>query len=91
MNIHPLYNIPMHTFHAIKGWVDKGVPPGGFLYAVLTNNLRESVGRADEYNQAHLKEIVQYLWWEVPAGCWGSQKAVREWAESKRNVLWEHK
>lgn len=64
---------------AIDAYAKDGCPTGDFLYAVLSNNLREAIGRADEDNQRDLQEIVRYCWWEIPGNCWGSEKIVNEW------------
>ena len=76
------YNMPDMTLHCLKEYVENRVPPGGFLYAVLTNNLIESFGRADEGNSASLQQIVRYLYNEMPADCWGSPAKVKAWLES---------
>lgn len=71
--------IPSSTLESINQYVQSGVPPSGFLYAVLSNNLRESYRCADEDNREALFEIVSYLWNKVPATCWGNPERVRHW------------
>ncbi len=73
--------IPEHTFEALKRYVEHRLPPGGFLEAVLTNNFIETVGRADDQNSEKLKEIAEFVYWELPGSCWGSPEKVREWLE----------
>jgi len=63
----------------LKRYVNDGIPTGGFLEAVLCNNLRLSIYNADEYNRATLPQILDYVYWEVPSGCWGSYGAVEKW------------
>ena len=75
--------LPYHIQGAMKRYVEHGIPPGGFLEAVLCNNLKEAVGRADEINLANLVEIVKYCYWEIPHNCWGSPKQVRDWMSQK--------
>jgi len=72
-------NCPVRTREAIDRYVADHCPVGGFLTAVLSNDLRSAVGQADDENLAHLPDIVCYLHWEVPASCWGSPKAVEKW------------
>ncbi len=55
------------------------VPTGGFLRAVLANNLMEAFGRADVENLRDLHEIVLYVHWEIPGNCHGSYEIVKEW------------
>jgi hypothetical protein len=53
--------------------------PGGFLMAVLANDLTDACGRADSDNAANLHEIVKYIYNELPGICWGSRERVTEW------------
>jgi len=64
---------------ALNLYVVHHIQPGGFLTAVLENDLREAVGRADGRNILILKEIVQYVHCELPGSCWGSVDKVTQW------------
>lgn len=59
------------------------VPTGGFLNAVLTNNLFEAFSRADLGNRRNMFEIVSYIYQNFPIGSYGSPKLVKEWLEGK--------
>ena len=69
---------------SIDAYVAIGQPTGGFLEAVLSNDLAESIGRADEGALDTLPHIVAYIYNETPAGCWGSRGRVREWIAARR-------
>ena len=71
--------IPKHTKYQIDQYVSNKIPPGGFLYALLTNDLLETISKADEINQLYIVDIVKYLYNDVPAICWGSEEKVKEW------------
>lgn len=58
-----------------------GIPPGHFLTAVLSNDLREACARADETNQRTLYRHVAFLWNHAPASCWGSEERVMDWVK----------
>jgi len=75
--------IPRAVKESLDRYVYHRIPTGGFLYAVLTNDLFEAVGRADDCNLACLPEICSYIYNEVPSTCWGSPEAVQLWLESK--------
>ena len=77
------YNIPDYTREAIDAYVQHRIPVGGFLTAVLTNNLFEAFARADDNNIAAMFDIVRYIYNETPAVCWGSTEAVTKWLEGK--------
>lgn len=71
--------LPEHVRGAMQRYVENRIPPGGFLTAVLENNLFEALMRADSINRERLFDIVSFLYNEVPSGCWGSPKAVKTW------------
>lgn len=62
------------TNWAVKGWV-----PGGFLLAVLENNLMEAMGRADSYNRATIFQICTFIYNELPHDCHGNPEKVQLW------------
>ena len=68
----------------IRDYIEDGCPTGGFLYALLTNDLRGAVARADENNMRVLVEWVHWLYNEAPSLCWGSPDRVTEWMKLKQ-------
>lgn len=64
---------------SIDRYVEHGILTGGFLQAVISNDLREAMGRADEGSRQIVFQIVSYLHNDVPAGCWGSPGRWDEW------------
>ncbi len=60
-------------------YILRGVPVGSFLEAVISNDLREAMGRADEGSRANLFGLVRYLHNDCPGGCWGSPERYSEW------------
>jgi hypothetical protein len=72
--------IPERMAPALDAWIREGKLPGEFLQAVLRNDLREAVGRADPGNLIALPAYIGFLYNESPAGCWGSPKNVKAWA-----------
>jgi len=65
-----------HLIPGIERYVHNRIRPGGFMYAVLTNDLRQAVSMADADNINLLPEIVKYLYNEIPFCIWGSVEAV---------------
>ena len=78
--------IPRHTLGGIKRHVENRIPPGGFLTAVLENNLKKSFGQADKENRKVLFEIVCYCYNELPSICWGSPEKVKNWLLRKEEI-----
>ena len=71
--------VPERFKQAIDRYVQSGIIPGGFLHAVLVNDLTGAVIRADDESIQILPDIVKYLYWEVPSACWGTPRKVSEW------------
>ena len=63
-----------------------GCPPGGFLRAVLSNDLGGVFRSGDEDNLADLFEIMKYVHWNLPAICHGSPEKVEAWLERHRKA-----
>lgn len=64
---------------SIDEYVSARTPVGGFLTALLTNNLTETFARGDSRNQEFIREYVEHLYWCVPSTCWGSEEKVAVW------------
>ncbi len=64
---------------ALDAYANGRRPVGGFLTAVLSNDLAEACARADEQNLWSLPVIVGYVWNHLPSGCWGSPEKVAAW------------
>lgn len=75
--------IPSSTMRQIERYVVDHVPPGGFVAAVLSNDLKNAVGRADGRNRECIPDIVSHLYNNVPATCWGSVENYKAWIGEK--------
>ena len=74
--------IPDRMIGGLIRYINEGVVPGGFLLAVLDNDLREACGRADSENLSLLPAYVAFLYNEAPAGCSGSPGKVAAWVDA---------
>lgn len=50
-----------------------------FLYAVLTNDLVNSFGKADFQNRLDMHDIVRWVYNELPGRAWGTPEKVMKW------------
>lgn len=64
---------------SLERYVTHGVQPGDFLSSVLANDLFAAIGHADLGGLASLIGLVRFIWNHLPAGCWGSWRAVNLW------------
>jgi len=83
------YNIPQHTQSALKRYVEHGYMPGGFLTAVLCNDLFQAVCRADHMNQACLADIVKWIYNSMPMAARGSEDNMMNWCRAVQTELAE--
>ena len=71
--------IPEHLKAALDRYVNHKIRPGSFLEAVLSNDLFDAIGRADNVSRACLFDICKYVYNELPGDCWGSREIVERW------------
>ena len=74
-----LSQLPAHMHEGLAGYVLAGIPVGGFLTAVLHNDLFRAVSKADDANGARLRDYAIFLHCAAPAGCFGNAMKVRDW------------
>ena len=77
------FEIPEYMMGGLERYINHGIAPGGFLTAVLENDLKEAVSRADDINMINIPAYVGYLYNEAPSGCYGSPEKVKAWIELK--------
>lgn len=74
--------VPVHMRGSLERYFDHGIDPGSFMTAVLSNDLKESFGRADDINRERLFDIVSFLYQSAPIPAWGSPEVVRDWCKA---------
>ncbi len=75
--------LPESVRDGIKRYIEHRVEPGGFLMAVLENDLVRSFGKADSNNRQALFSIVGWIYDVAPGSCWGSPEKVKKWLQGK--------
>jgi len=73
--------IPDYMHDGLVEFILHGRPVGNFLTAVLSNNLKEACGRADDTNLQLLPNYVRFLYNHAPVGCWGTEERMESWME----------
>ncbi len=69
---------------ALENYAEHGIPTGGFLAAVISNDLMTAVGRADNQNIRVLRSICGFVHNELPSGSHGSREIYKNWIEAKK-------
>jgi len=76
--------IPAPVLHALQRWAACGGATGHFVQAVVRNDLMEAVSRADGESLAAIREIMWYVYNQLPSDCWQrhprASEAVDKWA-----------
>lgn len=73
--------LPVHIRNGMRDYVEEGVMPGHFIQSVLMNDLVEAFARADATNSRRMRDIVEFVYNELPTPCWGSAQAIQTWVD----------
>ena len=71
---------------SLQDYIDHGTPKGGFLAAVLSNDLCEAAARADEENFDNLAHLVGWCYNNVPLEAWKSKENYIRWIKAHEQV-----
>lgn len=71
--------LPDYMIDGMVRYIVHGIPPGGFLTAVLSNDLMGALQKGDDVNQHALPAYGRFLHNYAPIGCFGSPERVAEW------------
>jgi hypothetical protein len=61
------YHVPAHITASLFRYLNHQIPPGGFLTAVLRNDLRGAINLGDDEAVAGLPGLVRFIYNCVPA------------------------
>jgi len=73
------FSIPARMKERLDSYIQNREPVGGFLAAVISNDLFNACSRADDHNITNLPAYTAYLYNEAPSECWGSPEKYRAW------------
>ena len=80
--------IPEHMIGGLRRYIEFGIEPGGFLEAVLCNDLKNAVGRADNTNKHRLNDYIMFLYNFAPSDWRGSPEKYQAWID-RRGLNWD--
>lgn len=69
---------------ALTEYVERGVPVGDFLRAVICNDLVAACGQADSDNLKNIPAFAGWLYNRCPSGAWGTVQAYHQWLDKHR-------
>jgi len=73
------FYIPQRMEDGIKNYIVHKIPPGHFLTAIIQNDLKSAVERADDENLRNIPAYVAYFYNLAPHACWGSPEKMKLW------------
>ena len=73
--------IPAATMQALEAYKKDHQHVPGFLYAVLSNDLKSAFAVADSHNLEALPVILEWCKVELPYQSWGGAEAVETWLQ----------
>ena len=72
-------NIHLDCQEAIFNYLVYGWEPGGFLTAVMANDLYRAATVADVENIKRLAHVARFVVYALPHGCYGNYDQVKTW------------
>ena len=78
------FGVPRHLDDGIVLYLLQGIPMGGGLTAVFSNDLMEAFGRADDETSYHMKHICEFIYSVAPNSSHGSPEKVQQYAQEIR-------
>jgi hypothetical protein len=76
--------LPERLQQSLQYYIEHHIQTGGFLNAVLSNDLTEACSRADEDMKYKLYDVIFWLYNEAPSVCWGSPEKVGAWLAQRK-------
>ncbi len=71
--------IPHHLRESLSLYLTEGILPGNFLRAVLSHDLFEAMGSADEGSLEGLPGLVSWIYNYAPMNCHGTAEKITAW------------
>lgn len=81
--------LPEHMQDVAKRYVEHGIMPGHFLWAVLRHDLVEAFMRADDINSECMRDWAVWLFDDIPSACHGDGDKIRAWIQDTDGVRTE--
>ena len=76
--------LPDHMKEGVINYLEKGIKPGGFLFAMLKNDLFSAVAKADSNNSKLFKHWIIFIYNQFPMDSFGSEEKVIKWMKERQ-------
>ena len=81
-----LRRVPPHLRGGLEAYILHGWPVGGYLEAVISNDLVDACRRADPISAMALYDVCMLLVEYAPAVAWGSREKYAAWVQRRGSV-----
>lgn len=71
--------VPMRMRYHVMRYIHSRTQVGGFLHAVITNDLDGACTQADDENIKCIPAYIKFFYNVAPGACWGSPEAYENW------------
>lgn len=71
--------VPAHLRDGLELYLVDRLAPSHFLHCVLTNDLFGTFSYGDDDAIDGLRQLVMFIYNDVPVGCWGTRTKVEQW------------
>ena len=78
-------DLPEHMQQGMKLYIENNIEPGGFLFHMLSMNIKEAFARADVINRQNMDNYINWIHDNCPRDAWGSEQKVLNWLERRQN------
>ncbi|MGD8305123.1 MAG: hypothetical protein PVF17_00585 [Ignavibacteria bacterium] len=85
IDLNDLDQFPEMTAYSLRNYLNFGTKPGSFLTALLANDLKNAVTKADDENILLIREYVRWLIFNAPDESWGTYDKVNAWIKEEPN------
>jgi hypothetical protein len=75
--------IPAHMHQGMDYYVKHHITPGGFLFAMLANQLELAAGKADETNRNLMHNYLSFFRECLDPEIWGTPEKVQSWINKR--------
>jgi hypothetical protein len=74
-----MIRIPAYMRPGLLRYIEHGIEPGDFLTAILSNDLFGAFAAVERDGHRRVRDYLQFLYNDAPAGCWGSAERFEAW------------
>lgn len=80
------HELPEHMWYGLELYLRMGINPGGFMQALLCNDLMNAFSRADSLNIEKMENWIKFIYNYLPLSCYGNRWDYDTWVEKHKDA-----